>query len=130
MSRGAFTETGDEAIAMNFDEARVPYFQFDLGVTYGHDLFQSDKSWRVFGEAMLTRQVSVSPDLGNARFVTAVGNSTEVAVASPEYTYLQVRPAVGISWNKGNNSAELKVFTELRAGKSSPGASLNYRHQF
>lgn len=130
MSRGAFTETGDEAIAMNFDEARVPYFQFDLGVTYGHDLLQSDKSWRVFGEAMLTRQVSVSPDLGNARFVTAVGNSTEIAVASPEYTYLQVRPAVGISWNKGNNSAELKVFTELRAGKSSPGASLNYRHQF
>ncbi len=130
MSRGAFTETGDEAIAMDFDAARVPYFQFDLGLTYGHDLFRSDKSWRVFGEAMLTRHVSVSPDPGMARFVTAVGNSTEVAVASPEYTYLQVRPAVGVSWNKGSNSAELKVFTELRAGKSSPGASLNYRHQF
>jgi len=130
MSRSAFTETGDEAIAMNFDAARVPYFQFDLGLTYGHDLFRSDKSWRVFGEAMLTRHVSVSPDPGMARFVTAVGNSTENTVASPEYTYLQVRPAVGISWNKGSNSAELKVFTELRAGKSSPGASLNYRHQF
>jgi hypothetical protein len=130
MSRSAFTETGDEAIAMNFDAARVPYFQFDLGLTYGHDLFRSDKSWRLFGEAMLTRHVSVSPDPGMARFVTAVGNSTENTVASPEYTYLQVRPAVGVSWNKGSNSAELKLFTELRAGKSSPGASFNYRHQF
>ena len=130
MSRGAFTETGDEAIAMDFDAARVPYFQFDLGLSYGHDLFRSDKSWRVFGEAMLTRHVSVSPDPGMARFVTAVGNSTENTVASPEYTYLQVRPAVGVSWNKGSNSAELKLFTELRAGKSSPGASFNYRHQF
>ena len=130
MSRGAFTETGDEAIAMNFDVARVPYFQLDFGVTYGHDLFHSDKSWRVFAEAMLTRHVSASADLQKARFVTAVGNSTEVAVASPEYTYVQVRPAVGVSWNKGSNSAELKIFTELRAGKASSGATLNYRHQF
>ena len=115
---------------MNFDVARVPYFQLDFGVTYGHDLFHSDKSWRVFAEAMLTRHVSASADLQKARFVTAVGNSTEVAVASPEYTYVQVRPAVGVSWNKGSNSAELKIFTELRAGKASSGATLNYRHQF
>ena len=130
MNRSAFTETGDEAIAMRFDAVRTPYFQFDLGVGYGHDLFRSDKAWRIFGEAMLTRHLAVGQDEGVARFVTAYAGNTDTTLASPSYTYLQVRPAVGISWHKGNNSAELKVFTELRAGKSSPGASLNYRHQF
>jgi outer membrane autotransporter protein len=83
MNRSAFTETGDEAIAMRFDAVSTPYFQLDLGVGYGHDLFRSDKAWRIFGEAMLTRHLAIGQDEGVARFVTAYAGNTDTTLASP-----------------------------------------------
>jgi len=128
--RSAFTETGDEAIAMQFDAVTQSYYQLDLGLGYTRDLFSTSKAWQVFGEAMITRHVVVGADAPVARFVTAVNGSGDVNVATPAYNYLQLEPSLGVSWREGQNSAELKVFAEIRDGKASTGASVNYRLQF
>ena len=128
--RDAFTETGDEAIAMNFDAINLPYFQLDMGMGYSTDLFEGDKTWQLFGEGMFTRHVVGSNPTCQARFVTAVGSSGEVTVPSPEYTYIQFQPSIGVSWREGLGSAEFKVFAEMRSGKTSPGASASYKVRF
>ncbi|MFM8551063.1 MAG: autotransporter domain-containing protein [Nitrospiraceae bacterium] len=128
--RNAFTETGDEAIAMNFDAVNMPYYQLDLGMGYSTDLFKEDKSWQLFGEGMFTRHVVGSNPTCQARFVTPVGVSGEVTVPSPEYTYIQFQPTVGVSWREGLGSAEFKVFAEIRGGKTAPGASASYKLRF
>jgi len=115
---------------MQFDAVTQSYYQLDLGLGYTRDLFSTSKAWQVFGEAMITRHVVVGADAPVARFVTAVNGSGDVNVATPAYNYLQLEPSLGVSWREGQNSAELKVFAEIRDGKASPGASVNYRLQF
>jgi autotransporter-associated beta strand protein len=128
--RNGFTETGDEAIAMNFDAINMPYFQLDIGMGYSTDLFEGDKTWQLFGEGMFTRHVVGSNPTCQARFVNPVGVSGEVTVPSPEYTYIQFQPSMGVSWREGLNSAEFKVFAEIRGGKTAPGASASYKLRF
>lgn len=128
--RDAFTETGDEAIAMNFDAINLPYFQLDMGMGYSTNLFKDDKSWQLFGEGMFTRHVVGGETTSAARFVKTVGASSDITVESPEYTYVQFQPSVGLSWREGLGSAEFKVFAEMRSGKTSPGASASYKLRF
>ena len=128
--RNGFTETGDEAIAMNFDAVNMPYFQLDVGMGYSADLFKDDHTWQLFGEGMFTRHVVGSNPTCQARFVNAVGSSGEVTVPSPEYTYVQFQPSIGVSWREGLGSAEFKVFAEIRGGKTAPGASASYKLRF
>ena len=128
--RDGFTETGDEAIAMNFDAINMPYFQLDMGMGYSTDLFEGDKTWQLFGEGMFTRHVVAANPTTLARFVNAVGSSGEVTVPSPEYTYIQFQPSIGVSWREGLGSAEFKVFAEIRGGKTAPGASASYKLRF
>jgi outer membrane autotransporter protein len=128
--RNGFTETGDEAIAMNFDAINMPYFQLDVGMGYSTDLFKDDHTWQLFGEGMFTRHVVGSNPTCQARFVNPVGVSGEVTVPSPEYTYIQFQPSMGVSWREGMNSAEFKVFAEIRGGKTAPGASASYKLRF
>jgi hypothetical protein len=128
-NRSAYHEAGEDAAAMEFDPVSTPYFQLDLGIGYSYELFRGDKSWRAFAEA-ITSAVVTTPEDGRARFLAPSASAVDQTLELPSTTYLQVRPAVGVSWNKGSNFAELKLFTELRAGKSSPGASFSYRHQF
>ena len=35
-----------------------------------------------------------------------------------------------VSWREGLNSAEFKLFAEMRSGKTSPGASASYKVRF
>jgi hypothetical protein len=128
--RDGFTEKGEDAIIMNFDAVNMPYFQLDMGMGYSTDLFEGDKTWQLFGEGMFTRHVVGSNPTCQARFVNAVGSSGEVTVPSPEYTYIQFQPTVGVSWREGMNSAEFKVFAEIRGGKTAPGASASYKLRF
>ena len=128
--RSAFAETGDPAIAMQFDAISQPYYQLDLGVGHSRDLFSGKKSWQVFGEAMITRHVVFGDEAPVARFVDQALRPGSVNVATPAYNYLQLEPSLGVSWREGQNSAELKVFAEIRDGKTSTGASVNYRIQF
>jgi outer membrane autotransporter protein len=128
--RDSFTETGEDAITMNFDAINMPYFQLDMGMGYATDLFEGDKTWQLFGEGMFTRHVVASNPTTQARFVNAVGSSGEVTVPSPEYTYIQFQPSIGVSWREGMNSAEFKVFAEIRGGKTAPGASASYKLRF
>jgi autotransporter-associated beta strand protein len=128
MHRDAFREVGNDAIAMNFDAANVPYFQLGLGLGYSTDLFRDQKSWQIFGEGMFTRNVAAGDISTTARFNNRPG--PDVSVASPEYTYIQFQPTLGVSWREGHGSAEFKVFAEMRGGKTSPGASVNYRLRF
>jgi hypothetical protein len=128
--RDSFTETGEDAITMNFDAINMPYFQLDMGMGYSTDLFSDSKSWQLFGEGMFTRHVVASNPTSQARFVNPVGGSGDVVVPSPEYTYIQFQPSLGVSWRKGLGSAEFKVFSEIRGGKTSPGASANYKLRF
>jgi len=79
---------------------------------------------------MFTRHVVGSNPTCQARFVNPVGGSGEVTVPSPEYTYIQFQPTVGVSWREGLGSAEFKVFAEMRGGKTSPGASASYKLRF
>ena len=128
--RDGFTEKGEDAIIMNFDAVNMPYFQLDMGMGYSTDLFEGDKTWQLFGEGMFTRHVVSSNPTCQARFVNAVGGSGEVTVPSPEYTYIQFQPTVGVSWREGLGSAEFKVFAEIRGGKTAPGASASYKLRF
>ena len=128
--RDGFTEKGEDAIIMNFDAVNMPYFQLDMGMGYSTDLFEGDKTWQLFGEGMFTRHVVAANPTTLARFVNAVGSSGEVTVPSPEYTYIQFQPTVGVSWREGLGSAEFKVFAEIRGGKTAPGASASYKLRF
>jgi autotransporter-associated beta strand protein len=128
--RDGFTEKGEDAIIMNFDAVNMPYFQLDMGMGYSTDLFEGDKTWQLFGEGMFTRHVVAANPTTLARFVNAVGSSGEVTVPSPEYTYIQFQPTVGVSWREGLGSAEFKVFAEMRGGKTAPGASASYKLRF
>ena len=128
--RDGFTEKGEDAIIMNFDAVNMPYFQLDMGMGYSTDLFEGDKTWQLFGEGMFTRHVVAANPTTLARFVNAVGSSGEVTVPSPEYTYIQFQPTVGVSWREGLGSAVFKVFAEIRGGKTAPGASASYKLRF
>ena len=128
--RDSFSETGEDAIVMNFDAIDMPYFQLDMGLGYSVDLFDDDKSWQIFGEGMFTRHVVGGETTSKARFLNPAGGSGEVTVASPEYTFIQFQPTVGVTWSDGLNSAEFKVFMEMRAGKTAPGASASYKVRF
>jgi autotransporter-associated beta strand protein len=128
--RDAFTETGDEAIAMSFDAINLPYFQLDMGMGYTTNLFKGDKSWQLFGEGMISRHVVGGETTSAARFVKSVSAGSDIMVESPEYTYVQFQPTVGVSWREGLNSAEFKLFAEMRSGKTSPGASASYKVRF
>ena len=128
MHRDAFRETGDDAIAMNFDALNMPYFELGVGMGYTTNLFEDDKSWQLFGEGMFTRQVTGSNASVQARYNNRPG--ADITVASPEYTYIQFQPTVGVSWREGLNSAEFKVFAEIRGGKTAPGASASYKLRF
>ena len=130
VSRSSFAETGDPAIAMQFDAISQPYYQLDLALGHSRDLISGKKAWQVFGEAMITRHVVVGDDAPVARFVDQALRPGSVSVATPAYNYLQFEPSLGLSWREGQNSAELKVFAEIRDGKTSTGASVNYRVQF
>ncbi|MEK0437803.1 MAG: hypothetical protein RLZZ233_774, partial [Verrucomicrobiota bacterium] len=130
IQRSAFSEAGEDAIVMNFDAVNMPYFQMDFGLGYSTDLFEGDHAWQIFGEGMFTRHVVGSNPTCQARFVNPVGGSGEVTVPSPEYTYIMFQPSVGVSWREGMNSAEFKVFAEMRAGKTAPGASASFKMRF
>jgi uncharacterized protein with beta-barrel porin domain len=56
--RDAYRESGDDAIAMNFDALNMPYFELGMGLGYSTDLFRDEKAWQVFGEGMFTRHVA------------------------------------------------------------------------
>ena len=128
--RDGFSETGEDAIVMNYDAINMPYFQLDMGLGYSVDLFEDDKSWQIFGEGMFTRHVTGGDTTSQARFLNPAGGSGVVTVASPEYTFIQFQPTVGVTWSEGLNSAEFKVFMEMRAGKTAPGASASYKVRF
>ena len=128
MHRDAFKETGDDSIAMNFDALNMPYFQLGMGMGYATDLFEDDKTWQLFGEGMFTRQVTGSNASVQARYNNRPG--ADITVASPEYTYIQFQPSIGVSWREGLGSAEFKVFAEIRGGKTAPGASASYKLRF
>ncbi len=128
MHRDAFRETGDDAIAMNFDALNMPYFELGMGMGYTTDLFEDDKSWQLFGEGMFTRQVTGGNASVQARYNNRAG--ADITVASPEYTYMQFQPSIGVSWREGLGSAEFKVFAEIRGGKTAPGASASYKLRF
>jgi autotransporter-associated beta strand protein len=128
--RDSFSENGDEAIAMNFDAVNMTYFQLDMGLGYSVDLFEDDHAWQLFGEGMFTRHVVGENPTCRARFLTPVGVSGEVAVPSPEYTFIQFQPSVGVTWSEDLNSAEFKVFAEMRAGRTATGASASYKMRF
>ena len=129
LRRGAYGESGDEAAIMTFDAVQSPYLQLDMGLGYAYELYQGSKDWRAFAEIMVTGFVS-TPDMGVARFINPAGSAEAVTLEEPPTDYIQLRPTLGLAWSRGRNSAEIRMFTELRFGKSAPGVTLNYRHQF
>lgn len=129
MHRDAFTETGDDAVAMNFDASNVPYFELDLGFAHSLRLGEEGGPWSLNSGLTLSRRVAVGDLAVQARFNNpATGGAT--TLLTPDYTFFMVRPSIGLSWARESGRLTFEAAGEIRRGRTSPAFEASYNCRF
>ena len=128
MHRDAYEETGDPAVAMNFDASNVQYFELDLGISHSLRLGGEGSPWALNSGFTLSRRVATGDISVLGRF-NDPETGGEAALLAPDYTFLMARPSVGVSWTKDSGRFSVELAGELRKGLFAPTleASMGYR---
>ena len=129
MHRDAYAEDADPAVGMNFDASNVQYFELDLGVSHSLRLGEKASPWALNTGVMISRRVAGGEISVLGRF-NDPETGGEAALLAPDYTFLMVRPSVGVSWTKEAGMFSVEFAGELRRGRFTPAleASMSYRY--
>lgn len=129
MHRDAYAEDADPAVGMNFDASNVQYFELDMGVSHSLRLGEKASPWALNTGVMISRRVAGGEISVLGRF-NDPETGGEAALLAPDYTFLMVRPSVGVSWTKEAGMFSVEFAGELRRGRFTPAleASMSYRY--
>lgn len=129
MHRDAYEETGDPAVAMNFDASNVQYFELDLGVSHSLRLGSEGSPWALNSGFTLSRRVATGDISVLGRF-NDPSTGGEAPLLAPDYTFLMARPSIGVSWTKDSGRFSVELAGELRKGLFAPTLEVSMGYRF